>query len=135
MSSPSSFPDLRRYDVILFKYSLIVFLIIFPVLVGISNPNLSSIASKHKDLEIKYYSLNQIFPDIDTRYDHTSRPKGIKNLKAGINLFTTIHFKQNILGMVRNTHYICPVNPGYISQNNFKAKVLFLDMPPPYLIS
>lgn len=131
----SSFPDPRRYGALFFKYSLILFLIVFPVLLGGSHSGPGYIWSLSKNFEISYYSLNQIFPDFDTRYDQTGRPKGIKNLKAGISLSTTIHIKHYNPGFNRNTQYCVPVNPEYISQYNFKAKVLFLDMPPPNPVS
>jgi hypothetical protein len=129
--TPSSSPDLRRYDVLFFKYTLILFLIVFPALIGISHSGPGYIWALSKNFEISYSSLNQIFPDIDTRYEHTSRPKGLKNLKAGFNLYNAINVKNNKSALTRTTHYYYPVNPEYISQYNFKAKVLFLDMPPP----
>lgn len=129
--TPSSYPDLRRYNVLLFKCCLIVFLVIIPVLLGNSNPGPSIIDSQRKDFELNYYSLAQIFPDIDSRYEQPSRPKGIKNQKTVVILLNVIHNKLCTSGLKQNTHYDNAFSPEYITSYAFKAKVLLLDMPPP----
>jgi hypothetical protein len=128
----SSLSGLRRYDVILFKYSLIFFLILFPVLIGVSHSGTSYFGSPGKGFEFNYYSLNQIFPDIDTRYDHAGRPKGAKSLKAGLDLLTEVHIKNYVSGLTLHFNYDYPADPEYSSKYQFRAKVLFLDMPPPF---
>jgi hypothetical protein len=127
----STLPDSRRCEVVLFKCSLIFFLILFPVLIGVSHSGAACTGSPGKDFGISYYSLNQIFPDIDTRYDNTGRPKGAKSLKAGLDLLTEVHIKHYVPGLMFHINRYYPADTVYIQKYQFKAKVLFLDMPPP----
>jgi hypothetical protein len=128
--TPSPYTTRIQYKVLFFKITLLVFLVLFPVLVGSSNSGIVTVEPPSKNFEINYYSLNQIFLDIDSRYDHSSRPKGTKNQKASVNLLTVVHVEYNTPAHKQNSLYY-PAEPEYPSQYIFKAKVLLLDMPPP----
>ena len=130
MTSSSSL-EIHKYKVFLFQFYLILFLVLFPALIGHLNSGFYNTASSGKNFEISFYSLCQIYPDIDSRYDQPYRPKWLKNQRVFINLLNLIHARFHNPGLNQNTLYY-QVNPEYVSQHVIKAKVLLLDMPPPF---
>jgi hypothetical protein len=126
----SFFKNTSPFSVLLYKCHLIVFLVLFPVLIGSSSADFYAVGSKSKNFEISYYALKRIFLDIDSGHDKASRLKGIKAQKAGLNLLHVTSIRHDDPGFQKYTRYY-PVDPERFDDYSTKANVLLLDLPPP----